>query len=275
MGFPDPKLVPSVDTIAWQNTFLLARGTVQLHGAAAQMAVLRDPANDIDAAVMELPPDIPDDDELDEWQMAESTVADVATAVAGRDDDPLPSPPLVVYEGPEVMSPCAAMHTLNLAQSCALRVDDYRPDPDIALCPATAGNLSRRALGVFHDLYVPPLAMDRLRGAGRLNDEVMYAGLVSLALAGPDSADRVACFHPFEYSTWRDGKTPRKMMRSVRKTAFWAKDAILVPVFDNDHWMLASVYPAAARIEFFDSLNFTSTLRAHCGVRPACRCEVM
>lgn len=127
--------------------------------------------------------------------------------------------------------------------------------------------MQRRPAPGFHKQYIAPLAMSRLRNGGRLNDEIMYAAIAALTEKFPDLAGRAAVFQSCDYTHWTTGKPASKLFKSVEDTKFWTHRVILIPVFSDHHWMLATVYPAAGTIEYFDSLVFPSMWKTHGVVR--------
>lgn len=146
-------------------------------------------------------------------------------------------------------------------------MDPYVPDGTATYLDAPTVPLRKTFDGNVQDMYIAPDAMARVRRGGRLNDEVLYAGLVTFIAEDPVYSSRIATFHPFQYTNWSDGAAPRKLMRAVRRTAFHMKEVVLVPVFDREHWMLAAAHPRTGTIEFYDSLAIASWWRDHAKVR--------
>lgn len=134
-------------------------------------------------------------------------------------------------------------------------------NPEEPLPPPPTVELMRPETEHFKRLYMNPSSLRRLAGDYMLNDEGIYAGMSVLADLYPARLGDIAFFDTFEYKRWCDNQVTLPIVKSVRKSRFWTKDVIILPVHDPDmlHWLLAIIYPKQGQIEFFDSLASSSS----------------
>ncbi|EJD32827.1 cysteine proteinase [Auricularia subglabra TFB-10046 SS5] len=57
---------------------------------------------------------------------------------------------------------------------------------------------------------------------------------------------------------WNNAKQRARVFKSVQATEFWRRNAILIPIYEDEHWMLAIAYPRHSKIDFFDSMGLRS-----------------
>lgn len=121
----------------------------------------------------------------------------------------------------------------------------------------------------FAKMYVAPDSMARIRSGNMLNEEALMGAVAALAGDYLQARGQIAVFSTYEYKRFTDHNTPSNILRQVRRTSFWSKDVILIPVHFEMHWMLAIVHIGLGTIDFFDSLDFSTAWRRHGEVRCA------
>ena len=99
-----------------------------------------------------------------------------------------------------------------------------------------------------------------------LNDEVVYAAIAAIAAAFPEHSGDFAILRSYVYTQWTGSPDLAVPFRNARSAQFWRRCAILVPIFYEQHWMAACIFPEQARIDFFDSFASDSQAELHGGV---------
>ena len=131
------------------------------------------------------------------------------------------------------------------------------------LSPATR---LRRRDAHFKQIVISAQAMAALRDEGRLNNEVLYGCMASLASCFTSRLTKMAVLSTFPYTAWREGTAVSRLFASIADTKFWARPIIVVPIHDDNHWMIAFVYTDSGRVEMFDSLADNARCERHARV---------
>ncbi|EJD33615.1 cysteine proteinase [Auricularia subglabra TFB-10046 SS5] len=129
--------------------------------------------------------------------------------------------------------------------------------------PPPAGALYRDSKSGFTRINVASSAMEALRGRKKVNEEIVYAGIASLVEEHAAHNANYALFQPYDYTMWTNQKQRARVFNSVQATSFWSKNVILVPIHDEEHWVLAIAYPKYSKIDFFDSLGLRTYHKEH------------
>ncbi|KZV88475.1 hypothetical protein EXIGLDRAFT_696648 [Exidia glandulosa HHB12029] len=207
---------------------------------------------------MELPSDIPDDDNESIDDVGDATAADVAFAIAWQQDGTIDQDEDDDEEVPGVL-------VTRPEDGRADVVDPFFPPAIESFGDAPTRPLTRSKGGRYKNLYVEPESMVRLRNGRMLNEEVVYASIVTMARACAPLDEEVAVFTTWTYAHHLSGRNGAYLLRSARDTDFWSKHVILVPLHDEPrvHWLLAAVYPHEGDIRIFDSLALRDAWEEH------------
>ncbi|EJD38640.1 hypothetical protein AURDEDRAFT_172267 [Auricularia subglabra TFB-10046 SS5] len=134
---------------------------------------------------------------------------------------------------------------------------------DVSEAPPPARALYRDATSGFTRINVAPAALDALRCRQQVNEEIVYAGIASLVAEHAARNPNYALFQPYDYTMWNNAKQRARVFKSVQATEFWRRNAILIPIYEDEHWMLAIAYPRHSKIDFFDSMGLRSRHTRH------------